>query len=137
MNETLPDVATNADRRSISSSLIAVRQRCLSLLPEQDRVVFGLLQSNPPTSCRKVAALLNLSPGTVSRRVARIRRRLHHPVVIALASRGHTLSTRCFNIALALFAAGQPANKIARHIDTEPRDIIAIKQYLHAWAKSA
>ncbi|MGA2501338.1 MAG: winged helix-turn-helix domain-containing protein [Tepidisphaeraceae bacterium] len=137
MPENLADVVSTADRRVISSSALTTRQRCLSLLPEQDRMVMGLLQSDPPASIRQVAALLNRSPGTVSRKAARIRRRLRHPVVIALASRGHTLSSRFFDIAIALFAAGQPPHLVARRLDAETRDIVAIKQYLHGWAKSA
>ena len=134
---TLTDITPDQDRHLLSASVHIVSKRSAALLPEDDRAILGLLQSDPPSSLRQMATLLNLNPGTLSRRITRIHRRLRHPVVASLVTRGHTLSTRFFNIARALFAAGQPARTIARAFNAEDREILAIKRYIEGWSKSA
>ncbi len=111
-----------------------VSERCFELLPEHDKRLIRLLDSQPTTSLRQAAVLLACNPGHLCRRAAAIRRRLRDPVVIALATRGHTLSSHFFNVGTSLFAAGRSVRAVARALHANPREIAAIHFYLRGWA---
>src|SRR4051812_40729700 len=60
----------------------ALLQRA-AVLPSEDRVLIELLIRGQ-TPRRKIAEILNRTPGTVCRRIQRLCQRLHNPLVIAL-----------------------------------------------------
>src|SRR2546421_10394578 len=84
MQLTDPAVVDRSRPRAVpgdSASEAALLQRA-ALLPPEDRLLIELLQRN--TTRRQIADILKQPPGTVCRRIQRLGRRLHNPVVIAL-----------------------------------------------------
>jgi predicted ArsR family transcriptional regulator len=111
------------------------RQQILKHLPPDLRDVFQLTSIDRLT-CRAAADRLGVSPGTVVRQLQRLRGRLRHPVVRALARHGQTLDPATRDLGTRFFLAGQSLTHLSRQLTLTRHELRTHLDQLRGWASS-
>src|SRR5688572_17181415 len=118
---------------SLWDSLSALRTlRWAAHLPEPDRSLLTLHQTGRH-SCRKIAELTGLHPGTVVRRLKRLRAMLANPVVVALMEDPAELSVEYRQIGMARWVHRRPVTWIARNFGLTRTEVTSILTLLEDW----
>lgn len=106
-----------------------------ALLPPQERDLLRLILSGRHTY-RELARLAGgVNPGSICRRVGKLKRRLRDPVVGALVRRGVTLSESYRRIGIEYFARGTALRTLARQMGLGREEVAEAVGYLRAWAR--
>ena len=123
---------TVAQRRPEDSALVLRGMKWASLLDEMDQHLLALDRGGRH-SCRKIAELTGLHPGTVVRRLSRLRRMLGDPVVVALLEDPGRLSDEYRNVGLARWVHRRPLAWICRTFGLTRSEVEAILAFLKEW----
>ena len=110
----------------------ALRRRA-GALPQADRALLELSWSG--CHLRHIAQLLGRAPGTVSRRIASLRRRLAEPIVRALLEHGAGLSDEQRDVGLGYFLHRRSIRKLAEEHELPASEVTRILAYVRGWAK--
>jgi hypothetical protein len=111
------------------------QSRLAGVLDPRDHELLTLVRLAGATH-RAAAMVLRLSPGTVSRRLARLRRRSTHPVVRALVHDASTLDPLTRELAAAHFARGCSVASLARQNHLAPAHVRARLDFVRGWARA-
>jgi hypothetical protein len=106
----------------------------LKLMPEKDRWLLELLLSGR-MSLRAVSRLLRINPGSLHRRYRKLRQRLDHPVVRALAAYGSFLDPLHTEFARRHYVLGRPLLVVAGELLLGRREAQALAEALEEWAR--
>lgn len=128
----MPQEMKVADRRPEESAVVLRGMKWGKLLNEMDQHLLALDRSGRH-SCRKIAELTGLHPGTVVRRLDRIRRMLSDPVVVALLEDPGQLSDEYRGVGLARWVHRQPLAQICRTFGLTRSEVDAILRFLQEW----
>jgi DNA-directed RNA polymerase specialized sigma24 family protein len=102
------------------------------LLGQDDRLLVELaLQSR--VSRRKLGQIFHVPAGTVTRRLQRLARRLHDPVVIDLLDDSCPLTPEYRQVGIERFLRGQSAAAIADKHRMRPADVQLILHFVKGW----
>src|SRR5207247_1087341 len=115
-----------------SASEQAMLQRA-ALLPPHDRLLIELLQRN--ASRRQIADILKVPPGTVCRRIQRLGRRLHDPIVIALLDANCPLEPHIRQIGVERLLLALSIRQLAAKHDRHHSEIKRLLEYIDGWHK--
>ena len=113
-----------------SASELAVRQRA-ALLPQPDRLLVELLQRN--ASRRQIAEILKLPPGTVCRRIQRLGKRLHNPIVIVLLDAHCPLEPHVRQIGVERLLMDLTIRELAHKHDRTATQIKRVLEFIQGW----
>ncbi len=119
-------VEVQDDRKRIQEVL-----KRAQLLPEQDRLIVELALRS--TSHRKIAALLKLAPGSVTRRVRKLSQRLYDPMVIALLHETCTLPPELRQMGVERLLLGMHFKEIATKHQLHPVELRNQLGFLKGW----
>jgi hypothetical protein len=111
------------------NQVLLTRARALS---NQDRLMIELAFAKN-LSVRQIARLLHRPPGSVSRRLHRLCKRLRDPIVAALLQHDCPLSPTFKQIAMEYFAQGVPTRHIALNRDMTRLQIRSILTFIRGW----
>lgn len=118
---------------SLVASLAALRAiKWARHLPETDQCLLALDQTGRH-SCRKIAELVGMHPGTVVRRLKRLRGMLKDPVVVALMDDPAELSVEYRQIGVARWLHRRPLTWIARQFGLTRTEVATILKLLEDW----
>ena len=106
--------------------------RRILFLEDQDRKMLEFTVQGTMTR-RQAAMLLGLSHGTVTRRIHRLMRRLHDPVVVALVEGGKLLPELHQEVGLAYFLRAWPIRRIAREYGLTVYEVKRMITYVRGW----
>jgi len=112
-----------------------LRYRARALAPE-DRLLVELVYDKH-LSVRQIARLISQSPGSVSRRVRRIRTRLYRPLIGALLDPACKLSADYREIGLEYFAQGRKMRSIAHQRNITLTQVRAVLDFIRGWHRGA
>lgn len=117
--------------------LTSLNHRLLARAQVLDKKDFALLHAafDPSLSRRKLAQLLGIDPGTLSRRIRTLLNRLADPTIAALIDHGHTLPPQLRQIATDRLIHRKPIRRIARDSAIPIRKVAAAIQYIRGWAR--
>src|SRR5262245_51228303 len=104
------------------------------VLPQQDRLVIELAFKNQ-LSMRQIAQILKRPPGSISRRLNRLRARLCDPLVAALLDPDCTLAPRYHAIAIQYFAQGKRLDQLMREHEVTRFELRGILSFVRGWLK--
>jgi DNA-directed RNA polymerase specialized sigma24 family protein len=125
--ESLPTRSTSLYRDDPAPILARAR-----LLGQDDRLLVELaLQSR--VSRRKLGQIFHVPAGTVTRRLQRLARRLHDPVVIDLLDDSCPLTPEYRQVGIERFLRGQSAAAIADKHRMRPADVRLILHFVKGW----
>lgn len=102
------------------------------VLPQQDRLLLELAFKNH-LSLRQIAQILKRPPGSISRRVNRLRARLCDPLVAALLEPDCTLAPRYHAIAIQYFAQGRRLDQLMREHELTRFELRGILSFVRGW----
>lgn len=120
-------------RPSLSPPTVPEILQRAKLLPTDDQKLLHMALAGH-YSTREIATILKCHPGTVSRRIQALRRRLESPVAQALYLHAHTLPADLRQLALAHFILNQSRRSLYTHLGLTPRELNAQLDYLKAWS---
>ena len=104
----------------------------IALLPEKDQALLEL-SLRVGASYRVIARLLKRSPGSISRSIRRLGRRLHDPLVVALTDRDCPLDPTYRQIAVEYFLAGRSVAQLAREHERTDGEVRQIVKFVSSW----
>ncbi len=110
-------------------------RRMLSHMPHTQRRLVEMVILNR-ASHRTAAAELRLSPGAVTRRVARLRDRLACPIRRALAVHLDTLPEPTRGLAIDHFFGGVTRRSLCRLRDLSDREVSSQLDYVRGWLRA-
>jgi DNA-binding CsgD family transcriptional regulator len=127
--------ASLASLQGQPSPELEVRLQLIARLPESDRQLLNLsaVQRLPH---RQIATRLNLSPGTVTRQLHRLRTRLSHPVVRAIARAGRSLDASSRELAIDRFVLDLPTRDLCQKHHLNRHTLQSRLDHLTGWAAS-
>lgn len=111
--------------------LARLRERIDFLLPD-DRLLVELILSGTVSRAR-AAALLNLPPWRVTRRLRTVSARLHDPLVAALMEPRCPLAPDYRQIGVEHFLTGLSAGKLAAKHSMRPGEVRRMIQFIKGW----
>ena len=103
-----------------------------ALLPQNDRILVELALRGRCTR-RQIGEMLNLPPGTVTRRLQRLSSRLYDPLVIALLDRHCLLDPNHRQIGVEHFLLGLRVTQLSRQHAMPAGEVRSIITYLRGW----
>ncbi len=119
------------DRPALIDAQRALLSRAAMLLP-RDRTLVELAIKNH-ASHRQLARMLDLPPGTVSRRLRKLLNRLHEPIVLALLSGRVSLPEEHRQLGVEYFLQGLTIRELSdRHCMNRP-EIRRMLEYVKGW----
>jgi hypothetical protein len=101
------------------------------LLPEQDRLLVELALRN--TSHRRIAEILRLAPGSVTRRVRKLSRRLYDPTVFALLHESCSLPAELRQMGVERLLLGMNFKQLAKKHQLHPVELRKRLGFLKGW----
>jgi hypothetical protein len=107
----------------------------ISLLQEDDRILLEL-SLRAGASCRQIGRALRRSPGSVSRSLRRLGRRLHDPLVLTLLHPECPLEPVYRQIGVEHFLTGRTVPQLARRHALPPMRVRQIVQIVRSWHRS-
>jgi DNA-binding CsgD family transcriptional regulator len=110
-------------------------RRLVAYLEPQRRELLGLLASQS-MSHRRAAELLGVSPGTVSRQLARLRRNLDDPLIRAIAAAPDQIGEADRALAVSHLLGGQSINQLAGAMRCSPRELSVRLAHLRGWSRA-
>ena len=111
----------------------SLRER-IDLLKPNDRLLIELALSGNH-SHRRIAELLEIEPGSVSRRVRRVARRLHEPVVRRLMEERCPLPAEYRQIGVEHFLTGMSTKELAEKHGVAAGQVRRVVQFLRWWSR--
>jgi DNA-directed RNA polymerase specialized sigma24 family protein len=106
--------------------------RRAEFLPEPDRTLFRMVVRGG-VSRREIARVMNMQPGTMSRRLHRLSRRLYDPLVIALIESRCPLAEHHRRVGIARFLQGMNIGRIAREHNITRGQVLRSLSYVRGW----
>jgi hypothetical protein len=119
-------VEVQDDRKRIQEVL-----KRAALLPEPDRLLVELALRN--TSHRRIAEILKLAPGSVTRRLRKLSRRLQDPMVIALLHESCPLPADLRQMGVEHLLLGMNAKQLAAKHQLHPSELRKRLGFLNGW----
>jgi hypothetical protein len=113
-----------------SAKIAALLQRA-ALLPPEDRLLIELLQRN--ATRRQIADILKAPPGTVCRRIQRLSRRLHNPIVIALLDERCPLEASVRQIGVERLLLDHSLGALSTKHQRHTSEIRRILEFIRGW----
>jgi DNA-directed RNA polymerase specialized sigma24 family protein len=107
-------------------------EKRISFLPDADQRLLKLSLRGAVTR-REAAALLGMSPGTVSRRLKRLMDRLNDPLVVALVDQGQLLPEGYREVGLGYFLRRMSEEEIARATGLSMWEVRRALSYVRGW----
>jgi len=104
----------------------------IELLTRDDQILLEL-SIRGGASNRQIGRLLNRSPGSVSRRLQRLGRRLHDPLVLALLQPNCPLEAEFRQIGVERFLCGTPMPVLAQKHQLTRAKVRAILLLIKGW----
>ena len=104
----------------------------LRLLSASDRTLVEMALKHNLTR-RQIASLLNITSGSVTRRLQRIVQRLRDPLVIALSDRTCTLPPEYRQLGIEYFLHRETVATLARRHQLSRGEIEKVLQYIRGW----
>ena len=114
-----------------SAAADALRQR-IGLLDRDDQVILELAL-NAAMTHRRIADILGIEPGNVSRRIRRLGRRLHDPLVARLLDPRCPLGPDYRQIGVEHFLAGRTIAQIAARLGRSRASVRMTLEHVRAW----
>ena len=105
--------------------------RRAALLPEVDRMLIELAMQH--VSRRQIASLLKTTPGSVCRRVQRLSRRLHDPVVVALMHEHCPLRPQLRQVGVERRLLGMTLAAVAQKHQLTRQEVKRMLEYVTGW----
>ena len=120
-------------RRIESDDLIAAKSVLAraSLLPERDRLLVELALRR--VTHRRIGELMKLPPGTVTRRIQRLSKRLHDPIVIARLDERCSLDPDLRQLGVERLLIGMSGREISAKHEIKRDQIKRRLEYIHGW----
>jgi hypothetical protein len=133
MRTVRSQVVERAQRVEVTDDRKRMREvlKRAELLPEQDQILVELALRH--TSHRKIAEILKLAPGSVTRRVRKLSRRLYDPVVIALLHEKCQLPPELRQMGVERLLLGMHIQDIARKHQLHPVELRKRLGFLTGW----
>lgn len=125
------DVACNRGRAE--DGVERLRSRLRLLLP-QDRQIVELVLGGK-VSRRQAAALVGVAPGTLARRIQRLSRRLHDPLVVALVERPLGLPEELRQLGIEYFLQGLSTRELAELHRMPRRRVQQMVEFVRMWKR--
>lgn len=110
-------------------------RRLVRYLAPQRRELLGLLASRS-MSHRQAAQVTGVSPGTISRQLARLRRNLEDPLVRAIAVAPNEIADADRALVVAHLLGGQSLRQLASALRESPREVSARLNRLRGWSRA-
>lgn len=107
-------------------------EKRISFLAEADRK-FVLLMMRGTLTHREAGELLGTSPGSITRRLKRLMKRLNDPLVVNLVENGDLLPAGYRDVGLAYFLRGMKAIQISRAARISPYEVKREIEYVRGW----
>jgi DNA-directed RNA polymerase specialized sigma24 family protein len=107
----------------------------VALLCREDRLLAELALRGG-ASHRQIGRLLNRPPGSITRSLQRLARRLHDPIVLALLHPSCPLSPQCRQIGVEHVLKGLPARQLAQTHDLPIHEVRRMIQIAKIWHQS-
>ena len=104
----------------------------IALLPEDDKILLEL-SLRVGASHRQIARALKRSPGTVSRAIRSLGRRLHDPLVVTLLHRDCPLDPVYRQVAVEHLLTGLTFRELSRKHELPQVQVRRIVQFVRAW----
>lgn len=122
-------------RRLAADSIMddVVTRRVIELLRPGERELLSVWAGGQ-VSNRALAAVMGCHPGTMVRRIRRLRERLRHPVSRAVAIRGRELSNTRRQVAIRVFVYGEPTGHVARQLELTRGEMSRMLGEIRGWA---
>ena len=135
MNHASQSVLETAEpvRRIVPNSRAGLRQR-IDLLKREDRVLIELAM-NPDLTRRRIAALVGLKPGTVTRRINKLAARLHDATVLRLLDARCPLSPEQRQIGVEHFLTGLSARQLSDKHQMPVAQVYRVIDYVRGWSR--
>ena len=135
MNQVSQRVLEAAEpvRRVVPNSRPGLRQR-IDLLKPQDRLLVELA-INADLTRRRIAELLKLPPGTVTRRINKLSARLHDPTVGRLLDPRCPLSPQQRQIGVEHFLTGLSARELSTKHQIPDAQVWRVIEYVRGWSR--
>ena len=108
-----------------------LRER-IALLPDDDKILLEL-SLDVGASHRQIARALKRSPGTVSRALRALGRRLHDPLVVTLLRPDCPLDPQYRQVAVEHLLTGLTFGELARKHEIPRAQVRRIVQFVRAW----
>ena len=120
-------------RRIESDELIAAKQVLAraALLPEKDRLLVELALRR--VTHRRIGELMKLPPGTVTRRIQRLSKRLHDPLVIALLDERCPLEPDVRQLGVERFLIGMTEREVSARHEIKRDQVKRRLEYIQGW----
>jgi hypothetical protein len=106
-------------------------ERAAYLDPDDRRIIE--LSLGDMLTHRQIASQLGVPPGTISRRIRNISRRLRDPIVLSLIERGEVLPELARSLALARFLNRRSSAQLARMHRINVNEINKSLAYVRGW----
>jgi hypothetical protein len=110
-----------------------VLRRARWLLPEDRKIVEMVIGAQ--ATARQAAAWAGVPAGTVSRRIARLARRLRDPVVAVLLEERCPLIEEYRQLGIEHFLQGLPERELADKHQMTRHEVCRILQFIRGWQK--
>jgi DNA-directed RNA polymerase specialized sigma24 family protein len=110
-------------------------RRLVRYLAPQRRELLGLLASRS-MSHRQAAEIVGVSPGTISRQLARLRRNLDDPLVRAIAIAPDEVAEADRALVVAHLLGGESINQLAAASRVNAREVSARLNRLRGWSRA-
>lgn len=108
--------------------------RRVEMLREPERTLFRLLTAGN-VSRRQLAHMLQIPPGTLTRRVRRLANRLHDPIVVMLCEPRCPLPADYRQLGIEHFLQGQSIGQLADLHRMPERRVRDILSFIRGWQK--
>jgi DNA-directed RNA polymerase specialized sigma24 family protein len=126
-----PDsVSTLRDAQGMQEAVL----RRAAYLDDQDRMLLQLVLRGS-ISRREMGKLVGVPGGTVSRRVARLSRRLHDPIVVALTDPRCPLASEYRQLGVEHFLRGMSVRELADLHEMSPTQVREVLNFVRGWQK--
>ena len=119
----------SGDREPVAADRLWER---IALLGRDDQILLEL-SIRGGASHRQIGRLLNRSPGSVSRRLRRLGRRLHDPLVLALLHPACPLEGDYRQIGVERFLCGTPMPELAAKHQVSSARLRSILLFIRGW----
>ena len=122
-------------RRIESDDLIAAKKVLAraALLPEKDRLLVELALRR--VTHRRIGELMKLPPGTVTRRIQRLSKRLHDPIVIALLDERCPLEPDVRQLGVERFLIGMTEREVSARHEIKRDQLKRRLEYIQGWVR--
>jgi hypothetical protein len=108
--------------------------RRAEFLPPRDKLLLELTLEKQLTR-RQIGLMLGVPPGTVTRRLQRLSRRLYDPIVIALTAPGCSLPADHRQIGIEHFLHGRRIARIALDHQMSKARVCEMLAYIRGWER--